>query len=526
MKSLLSIGQTVHRVDSASRKGGQSKLKNVLSALVVVGTTWAGSATSGAVDRLAVVSASASANDGNVPANAVDGSLTTRWSASGDGQWLRLDLGATQGVGSVRVAWYKGDLRRAKFDVQTSGNGTDWSTVFAGQSSGTTAGFESYNVTDSTGRYVRIVGHGNSSDLWNSICEVEIYGADGTGSVAGLHLAISRDATTLNSPTLALQNGAAGTSYRVQVSSDLRNWVDSSYIFTNSGAGQTWRENLTSLPASARKARFYRVTPTETVPPPTNPPPTSLPKIAKTLSSIPMGSKKMVFWRNRPIDQYDPRVTRAIIVIHGAGANAEGYFDRINNIIPSSWGDHVLVIAPYFQDSSTAASGEYYWNDDWREGGASGGISSYTVLDNFIQLLRNGTFPNLKWVVVCGHSAGGQTTQRFACFTDVDSKAWPNAQYVKFVVANPSSYVYLNQYRNPEGDSTWVIPSQDCSSGDGYNEWKYGLENLYGYTAARGADFARTHFPARQVQLLAGTADTYDNGDLDLDCGAEWQGAL
>ena len=34
-----------------------------------------------------------SAPGGTVPGNAVDGSLSTRWSARGDGQWLRLDLG-------------------------------------------------------------------------------------------------------------------------------------------------------------------------------------------------------------------------------------------------------------------------------------------------------------------------------------------------------------------------------------------------------------------------------------------------
>jgi poly(beta-D-mannuronate) lyase len=34
----------------------------------------------------------ASANDGNVPGNAVDGDLNTRWSANGDGQWLQLEM--------------------------------------------------------------------------------------------------------------------------------------------------------------------------------------------------------------------------------------------------------------------------------------------------------------------------------------------------------------------------------------------------------------------------------------------------
>jgi hypothetical protein len=35
-----------------------------------------------------VASVSASADDGNVPANTLDDNLGTRWSAKGDGQWI------------------------------------------------------------------------------------------------------------------------------------------------------------------------------------------------------------------------------------------------------------------------------------------------------------------------------------------------------------------------------------------------------------------------------------------------------
>ena len=96
---------------------------------------------------------------------------------------------------------------------------------------------------------------------------------------------------------------------------------------------------------------------------------------------------------------------------------------------------------------------------------------------------------------------------------------------MKFVPANPSSYVYLNEFRANNGNTNnWIIPSQDCTSGDGYNEWKYGLTGLYGYTAARGGAWARQKLPVRQIELLAGTDDIYDNHGLDTDCGAEWQG--
>jgi hypothetical protein len=121
-------------------------------------------------------SVTASADDGNVPANAVDGSLATRWSASGDGQWIRLDLGSTKTIAFVKIAFYVGDTRSSTFDVQTSPDGTTWTTRTSRTSSGTSTALETFDFTDVAARYVRILGHGNSVNLWNSYTEVEVWG--------------------------------------------------------------------------------------------------------------------------------------------------------------------------------------------------------------------------------------------------------------------------------------------------------------------------------------------------------------
>ncbi|NRN71366.1 Chondroitinase-B, partial [Kibdelosporangium sp. 4NS15] len=121
-------------------------------------------------------------DDGNVPANTIDGDLTTRWSAEGDGVWIRYDLGSAQTVGSVSIAWHKGDTRRDTFDVQLSGDGSSWTTVLAGKtSSGTTLQPQNYDFADGSARYVRVVGHGNTSNDWTSITETVVNGADGGG---------------------------------------------------------------------------------------------------------------------------------------------------------------------------------------------------------------------------------------------------------------------------------------------------------------------------------------------------------
>jgi hypothetical protein len=121
----------------------------------------------------------ASTNDGNVPANAVDDNLATRWSANGDGQWLQLDLGATRTVAHAKVAAYSGNTRRTLFDLQVSTDGSAWTTVWSGQSSGTTNAEELYEFADVPARYVRVLGHGNSVNGWNSLTEVSLFAPGG-----------------------------------------------------------------------------------------------------------------------------------------------------------------------------------------------------------------------------------------------------------------------------------------------------------------------------------------------------------
>lgn len=119
---------------------------------------------------------SASAHDGNVPANTVDGKTSTRWSANGDGQWIRYDLQALKTVSFVKVAWHSGSSRKSGFEVQVSSDGRTFTTVMNGQSSGSTTALETYDFTDVQARYVRIIGHGNTSNTWNSITETQIHG--------------------------------------------------------------------------------------------------------------------------------------------------------------------------------------------------------------------------------------------------------------------------------------------------------------------------------------------------------------
>jgi hypothetical protein len=131
--------------------------------------------------KLTVTGTSASTNDGNVPANVIDGSLTTRWSGNGDGAWIQLDLGSSQLVGSIKVAAHVGNTRANKFDIELADNvNGPFTPVRVGlQTSGTTTALETFDVADQPARVVRYLGHGNTQAdkaTWNSVAEIEIWG--------------------------------------------------------------------------------------------------------------------------------------------------------------------------------------------------------------------------------------------------------------------------------------------------------------------------------------------------------------
>ncbi len=130
---------------------------------------------------LPVAGVRASADD--VAANTLDRDPATRWSGQGDGVWIEYDLGAANTIGSVSIAWHKGDTRRDTFDVQLSPDASSWTTVLSrATSSGSTTAAQNHDFPDLAARYLRVVGHGNTVNDWTSITETTVHGADGGGT--------------------------------------------------------------------------------------------------------------------------------------------------------------------------------------------------------------------------------------------------------------------------------------------------------------------------------------------------------
>lgn len=128
------------------------------------------------VTPLEVVEVNASSSDGNVESNTLDNNLFSRWSASGDGQYIMFDLGQTKRIGYVGISFYKGDQRYAPIDIQTSNDAITWTNVFSGNSRSDTANMQAFDIPDTDARFVKVIGHGTSDGkTFISLTEVMIY---------------------------------------------------------------------------------------------------------------------------------------------------------------------------------------------------------------------------------------------------------------------------------------------------------------------------------------------------------------
>jgi hypothetical protein len=226
----------------------------------------------------------------------------------------------------------------------------------------------------------------------------------------------------------------------------------------------------------------------------------------------------------------DPDIRRIVVMIHGDGRNACGYAAAgVESARLAGTLDHTLVIAPHFITTEESAAADepdrLYWSTGgWKEGSNSRNVphdrawrmSSFAVVDDLVRTSA-AQLPNLEDTVVAGHSAGGQFVNRHAASTRV-------AGHARFVVANPSSYLYLDA-RRFDGKKFTVPSTKQIAACPGYDTYKYGMTGLNVYLNAVGPETLRGQYAARQVRYLLGDQDT-DTTDPSLDtrCAATMQG--
>lgn len=223
-----------------------------------------------------------------------------------------------------------------------------------------------------------------------------------------------------------------------------------------------------------------------------------------------------------------PQVTRVIIIVHGKLRNAQTYLQSAETAAEhAGQANNTLVIAPQFLNELDVKRDHLddqllRWNgNDWMAGDNATGpgqISSYGALDQIIKHLGNRKlFPALKEIVVAGHSGGAQVVQRFALTGHDHPMLQTEGISLRYVVANPSSYAYFTPQRPVKFD---------VSSCPGFNDWKYGLQNLPPYAAGQTAQQLEQRYVSRNITYLLGQQDTDPNHPaLDKSCEAQTQGA-
>jgi hypothetical protein len=243
-----------------------------------------------------------------------------------------------------------------------------------------------------------------------------------------------------------------------------------------------------------------------------------------------VNGRQLPYARTHSISGTHPLVTHGIIVVHGASKTAESIMNAVVDGVEDTGRSttNVAVISPQFLEDEDMAphsidtATHHYWTNAWRQGNTSvnGSTSSYTVLDYLVtQLMDIAKFPNLTRITMTGHSAGGQVAARYS-----GGGIAPRAGVaIKYVIANPSSYMYLTQER-PVGRSTtnFAIPSGVSAST--YNSYAYGMLSLNSYMSAVGSNQIITNYAERDIDVILGEDDIEQDSDLDTSTAANFQG--
>ena len=229
-----------------------------------------------------------------------------------------------------------------------------------------------------------------------------------------------------------------------------------------------------------------------------------------------------------------PRIARAVIVIHGKLRNADAYYrtaERARAAAGAAPGT-TLLIAPQFLATIDAKAlnlpaDVLRWKGNaWMGGEPSAdnaALSSYSVLDAIARRLSDRRlFPHLKSVVFAGHSGGAQVVQRYAVAARGAHALVRAGIAVSYVVANPSSYVYFDARRPTAHGGFAPFDTATCP---GFDNWKYGMQARPPYLEDRSPAQLEAGYARRRVTYLIGGRDT-DPGQAALDrrCAAEAQG--
>lgn len=262
------------------------------------------------------------------------------------------------------------------------------------------------------------------------------------------------------------------------------------------------------------------------------------------------GPARSLVYGTFALDAPNPTITRALVMIHGAGRNADHYFETSTaaGFLAGALENTIILAPRYAAGKDSVAANEISWaerGDTWRSGGgapANLAISSFDLVDEIVRKLADKkTFPNLTRIVIAGHSAGGQFTTRYAMTNKVHSTAGVSISYV---VSNPSSYAWPAAVRPlATGDADPAVADKEPMGPDGekvhtnftfgpfdstraptFNQWPAGLQNRAGYSAQMSNEQLIRQLVQRPTTYLLGQVDVLPLGGFDASPNGMAQG--
>ncbi|MGE0723636.1 MAG: alpha/beta hydrolase [Alphaproteobacteria bacterium] len=249
------------------------------------------------------------------------------------------------------------------------------------------------------------------------------------------------------------------------------------------------------------------------------------------------GTAQLAAFADFPLAAPPAAFRRIVVVIHGTLRNADVYLDGMVAAVDAAGARETAVIAPQFLASVDAAAHAIppdvlRWDvQGWKDGAGAlyppdadpVASSSFAALDALLGALADRSrHPRLDTVVLAGHSAGAQVLARYAAAGRGDARLREAGIAVRFVIANPSSYLYLDR-RRPDGEGGFAPFAADRCPG--FDAYKYGLEAPNPYVAAASREALRERLLGREIVFLLGESDADPrHRQLDRSCPAQSQG--
>jgi hypothetical protein len=237
------------------------------------------------------------------------------------------------------------------------------------------------------------------------------------------------------------------------------------------------------------------------------------------------GAGLLVCHASRPLDMTHEAADRLVVVVHGALRDSGSYLACAMAAAGQAGSDAFIVAPQFLADVDVPAGGvipdrALYWSvEGWKGGYPALGpaaLSSYAAMDGLLAELAGPGWrspaTNLQ-VIIFGNSAGGQFVNRYAAVGRGPSALAARGIQVRFVIANPSTYLYFGD------DRPSAVPDRSA-----VNRWRYGFEGAPPYVDG-GPGESLKRYLARDVTIVLGRQDS-DHAALllEINPGAMAQG--